>query len=45
MMSDMSGHPELRNHSGNQIGDALFASPLLIQDNPGLVQRYIEGYR
>lgn len=44
MMSDLSKHPELKNHAGQQIG----AGFMMLQgwiDNPEEVRRWIVGFR
>jgi hypothetical protein len=43
MLSDLSQHPELKEHAGHHIGDTLLAGPMI--NNTEFVRRYIVGYR
>lgn len=43
MLSDLSKHPELRNHAGSSLGIVFMTFPGWI-DNPVEVRRWIEGF-
>jgi hypothetical protein len=44
MMSDLSQHPDLKNHSGLAIGDAWFLAPAMHRD-ADFVRRFILGFK
>jgi hypothetical protein len=43
MMSDLSKHPELKNHAGLQIGAMWFVSPAMHKDRE-FVHKFIVGF-
>ena len=44
MLSDLSKHPETKDHKGGEIGIGMMLIPGWI-DNPVEVRRWIEGFR
>lgn len=44
LMSDLSKHEELKNHTGLKIGTMWFLAPAMHQDRD-FVKRFIDGFR